>query len=67
MPFVDICRETDVMEGTIVRTVLRLDECLREFQTVANYCGDAEMHASCEAARVAIKRDICTSASLYLK
>jgi hypothetical protein len=31
-PFVDICQLTDVMEGSIVRAVVRLDQACRELQ-----------------------------------
>ena len=31
-PFADICDLTDVMEGSIVRAVVRLDQACRELQ-----------------------------------
>ncbi len=34
-PFVDICSLTDVMEGSIVRAVVRLDQACRELQVRA--------------------------------
>lgn len=44
-PFKDICQLTDVHEGTIVRTIVRLDETCREFRNAARIVGDAELHA----------------------
>ncbi|CAI5953398.1 unnamed protein product [Closterium sp. NIES-65] len=65
-PFADICPLTNVAEGTIVRTILRLDETCREFRSAARLLGNAELMATMEAGSVAIKRDIVFAASLYV-
>ncbi|KAL2653895.1 hypothetical protein R1flu_022023 [Riccia fluitans] len=38
-PFADICELTDVPEGSIVRTIVRLDETCREFKNAARIMG----------------------------
>ncbi|GJP39407.1 hypothetical protein CLOM_g23781 [Closterium sp. NIES-68] len=65
-PFADICPLTNVAEGTIVRTILRLDETCREFRNAARLLGNAELMATMEAGSAAIKRDIVFAASLYV-
>ena len=57
---------TDVAEGSIVRTIVRLDETCREFRNAARLIGDSALFAQMEAASTAIKRDIVFSASLYV-
>ena len=64
--FVDICQLTDCAEGSIVRTIVRLDETCREFRNAARLMGDSALYAQMEAASAAIKRDIVFSASLYV-
>ena len=65
-PFSKIAYMTDVLEGTIVRCVVRLEEGLRELCHAAKIMGDMEMAAKFEASAVSIKRDICFASSLYL-
>lgn len=38
MPFKDICELTDIAEGTIVRTITRLDETCREVGRCSGCC-----------------------------
>ena len=64
--FAEICTGTDVMEGSIVRCIVRLDELTRELRDVARVCGNSELWQLMSAASEAIKRDIVFSASLYL-
>jgi len=66
-PFAHICERTDVMEGAIVRTVVRLDETCREFANAARILGDDALVAKMEAASQAIKRDVVFAASLYVQ
>lgn len=66
VPFSDICTLTDVMEGSIVRTIVRLDETCREFRDAARVMGNTALFELMEAASAAIKRDVCFSASLYV-
>ncbi|XP_010928932.1 DExH-box ATP-dependent RNA helicase DExH11 isoform X2 [Elaeis guineensis] len=65
-PFADICELTDVPEGLIVRTIVRLDETCREFKNAASIMGNSALHKKMEAASNAIKRDIVFAASLYV-
>jgi antiviral helicase SKI2 len=65
-PFSDICQFTDVQEGSIVRTIVRLDEMCRDVRNAARIMGDSILYAKMEEASAAIKRDIVFSASLYV-
>ena len=64
--FADICQYTDVQEGSIVRTIVRLDEMCRDVRNAARIMGDSALFEKMEAASAAIKRDIVFSASLYV-
>ncbi|KAG8069798.1 hypothetical protein GUJ93_ZPchr0006g44661 [Zizania palustris] len=65
-PFADICELTDVSEGLIVRTIVRLDETCREFRNAASIMGNSALYKKMETASNAIKRDIVFAASLYI-
>lgn len=65
-PFADICELTDVPEGLIVRTIVRLDETCREFKNAAAIMGNSAVYKKMESASNAIKRDIVFAASLYV-
>ncbi|MCL7049423.1 hypothetical protein MKW94_018400 [Papaver nudicaule] len=65
-PFADICELTDVPEGLIVRTIVRLDETCREFKNAASIMGNSALCKKMETASNAIKRDIVFAASLYV-
>lgn len=65
-PFADICELTDVPEGLIVRTIVRLDETCREFKNAAAIMGNSALYKKMETASHAIKRDIVFAASLYI-
>eukprot|EP00166_Cyanidium_caldarium_P003721 ctg_362.g244 len=64
--FRDICDTTPVQEGSVVRTVIRLSELLRETRNVARVIGDNTLYAKADEAVRAIKRDIIFAASLYV-
>lgn len=64
--FKEICELTTVPEGTIVRTITRLDETCREVRNAARVIGDPVLYRKMEAASEAIKRDIVFATSLYL-
>jgi antiviral helicase SKI2 len=64
--FREIMGLTDVMEGTIVRVVTRLDETCREVMSVARLVGDPGLYAKMERAREMIRRDVVFTASLYM-
>ena len=57
---------TDVLEGTIVRVITRLDETCREVKNAARIVGDPELFAKMQAAQEMIRRDITAVASLYM-
>ncbi|KAE9591144.1 hypothetical protein Lal_00039818 [Lupinus albus] len=65
-PFAEICELTDVPEGLIVRTIVRLDETCREFKNAAAIMGNSALCKKMEIASNAIKRDIVFAASLYV-
>ncbi|KAG6499437.1 hypothetical protein ZIOFF_039225 [Zingiber officinale] len=65
-PFADICELTDVPEGLIVRSIVRLDETCREFKNAASIMGNSSLYKKMETASNAIKRDIVFAASLYV-
>lgn len=65
-PFQQICGLTDVMEGSIVRAMVRLDETCREFRDAARVMGNTSLFQQMEKASSAIKRDVIFAASLYV-
>ncbi|OIW30756.1 DSHCT domain-containing protein [Coniochaeta ligniaria NRRL 30616] len=66
MSFKNITDLTDVLEGTIVRTITRLDETCREVKNAARIIGDPELYQKMAAAQEMIRRDITAVASLYV-
>lgn len=66
MSFKNITDLTDVLEGTIVRTISRLDETCREVKNAARIIGDPELYQKMQTAQEMIKRDITAVASLYM-
>ncbi|KAJ5725614.1 uncharacterized protein N7483_006971 [Penicillium malachiteum] len=66
MPFSRIAELTDVMEGTLVRCISRLDETCREVKSAAKLIGDPALHVKMEKAQELIKRDVIFAASLYM-
>ncbi|KAI8347084.1 NUC185 domain-containing protein [Mortierella sp. GBAus27b] len=65
MKFRQITELTDVQEGSIVRTIHRLDETCNEVKNAARMIGDAALYTKMDQASQAIKRDIVFAASLY--
>jgi len=66
MSFNRITDLTDVMEGTIVRVITRLDETCREVKNAARIVGDPELFVKMGVCQEMIKRDVCATASLYM-
>ena len=66
VPFKEICQMTQFQEGSIVRTITRLDELCRDIQNAARVMGNPSLYHKMEAASQCIKRDIVFAASLYL-
>ncbi|GFR45794.1 hypothetical protein Agub_g7248, partial [Astrephomene gubernaculifera] len=65
-PFSAITQLTDVMEGSIVRAMVRLDGACRELQDAARVMGNTALFQLMQAASAAIKRDVIFAASLYV-
>lgn len=66
MSFSQITDLTDVLEGTIVRVITRLDETCREVKSAARIIGDPSLFEKMQICQELIKRDVCHCASLYL-
>ena len=65
-PFAEITQLTNVQEGSIVRTIVRLDEACKEFRNAARIVGDTRLYQKMEEASRLIKRDIVFASSLYI-
>ncbi len=65
MPFSDICQLTNVLEGSIVRTITRLDETCKEVRNAARIIGDSALYNKMEQASMLIRRDIVFTSSLF--
>lgn len=66
MSFKNITELTDVLEGTIVRVITRLDETCREVRNAARIIGDPELYQKMQTCQEIIKRDVTAVASLYM-
>lgn len=65
-PFSEIITCTDVIEGSIVRCIVRLDQACHELMDAARVLGNTELFQKMKSASEAIKRDIVFAASLYV-
>jgi antiviral helicase SKI2 len=65
--FSDIMKYSDTMEGTIVRSMMRLDELCKEIGRVATVIGDPSLEKKMEDTSNAIRRDIVFVGSLYVE
>ncbi|KAJ5790524.1 uncharacterized protein N7518_007535 [Penicillium psychrosexuale] len=64
--FADICKMTDVYEGSLIRVFRRLEECLRQMAQAAKVMGSEELESKFEEALGKVRRDIVAAQSLYL-
>lgn len=64
--FSQICKMTDMFEGSVIRSIRRLEELLRQLTVAAHTIGDVEFEKKFEEGCRKIKRDIVFAASLYL-
>jgi len=64
--FASLTDLSSLEEGTIVRTITRLDETCREVKNIARLIGDPDLLQKMETASQAIKRDIVFATSLYV-
>ncbi|MCP5934278.1 hypothetical protein NL369_29605, partial [Klebsiella pneumoniae] len=54
--FVDICKMTDVFEGSIIRAFRRLQELLRQMSQAAKAIGDEELSSKFEQSLAKLER-----------
>eukprot|EP00795_Rhopilema_esculentum_P004965 gene4965-21311_t len=64
--FGEICKMTDVFEGSIIRCMRRLEELLRQMCQAAKAIGNTELENKFATGITKLKRDIVFAASLYL-
>ncbi|CDM27874.1 hypothetical protein DTO013E5_9061 [Penicillium roqueforti] len=64
--FADICKMTDVYEGSLIRVFRRLEECLRQMAQAAKVMGSEDLESKFEEALGKVRRDIVAAQSLYL-
>ncbi|XP_072920538.1 exosome RNA helicase MTR4 [Hemitrygon akajei] len=64
--FAQICKMTEVFEGSIIRCMRRLEELLRQMCQAAKAIGNTELENKFAEGISKIKRDIVFAASLYL-
>eukprot|EP00474_Spongospora_subterranea_P009620 CRZ10078.1 hypothetical protein [Spongospora subterranea] len=66
MSFHELCQKTTVFEGSIIRTLRRLQEVLVQLADGAQSIGNDQLHDKFERARQSIFRGIPFAGSLYL-
>lgn len=64
--FADVCKLTDIFEGSIIRAVRRLDELMNQLRSAAEAVGDVDLARKFEEGQKTIHRDIMFANSLYL-
>ncbi|XP_046629808.1 exosome RNA helicase MTR4 [Neodiprion virginianus] len=64
--FLQICKMTDIFEGSIIRCMRRLEEILRQLCQAAKNIGNSDLENKFSEGIKVIKRDIVFAASLYL-
>lgn len=64
--FIDICKLTDVFEGSIIRTIRREEELLRQLASACLAIGNDELKTKFEEGAEKIRRGVVFAASLYL-
>jgi ATP-dependent RNA helicase DOB1 len=64
--FHEICKMTEVFEGSIVRVMRRLEELLRQMCAAAKAIGEDQLEHKINEGINKLKRDIVFSSSLYL-
>jgi len=65
-PFAEVCKMTDVYEGSLIRLFRRLEELLRQMAQAGKVMGSEELTNKFEASLAKIRRDIVAAQSLYL-
>ena len=65
-PFNEVCKLSEIFEGSIIRGMRRLEELMREMTKAAKAIGNADLEQKFNKGIEQIKRDIVFAASLYL-
>lgn len=64
--FLQLCKMTDIFEGSIIRCMRRLEELLRQMVQAAKTIGNTDLENKFAEGIRLLKRDIVFAASLYL-
>lgn len=64
--FLQICKMTDIFEGSIIRAMRRLEELLRQMVQASKTIGNTDLENKFTEGIRLLKRDIAFAASLYL-
>ncbi|KAL8942654.1 MAG: hypothetical protein Q9211_001300 [Gyalolechia sp. 1 TL-2023] len=64
--FAEICKMTDVYEGSLIRLFRRLEELLRQMAQAGKVMGSQELEQKFEKSLLKVRRDIVAAQSLYL-
>ncbi|KAF2833537.1 antiviral helicase [Ophiobolus disseminans] len=64
--FAQICKMTDVYEGSLIRLFRRLEELLRQIAQASKVMGSEELEQKFTAALELVRRDLVAAQSLYL-
>ena len=64
--FTQICKMTDVYEGSLIRMFKRLEEMIRQMVQAAKTIGNSQLEEKMERAIELVHRDIVSAGSLYL-
>ncbi|KAL9604947.1 MAG: hypothetical protein Q9219_000135 [cf. Caloplaca sp. 3 TL-2023] len=64
--FAEICKMTDVYEGSLIRLFRRLEELLRQMAQAGKVMGSQDLEQKFEQSLLKIRRDIVAAQSLYL-
>lgn len=64
--FAELCKMTEIFEGSIIRCMRRLEELLRQMCQAAKTIGNSELEDKFATGIKLMKRDIVFAASLYL-
>lgn len=64
--FLNLCKMTDMFEGSIIRSMRLLEELLRQMVQASKNIGNTELENKFSEAIKLLKRDIVFAASLYL-
>ncbi|KAK3371866.1 rRNA-processing arch domain-containing protein [Lasiosphaeria ovina] len=65
-PFSEICKMTNVYEGSLIRLFRRLEELIRQMAEAAKVMGSQDLQDKFDVTLKTIKRDIVSFNSLYL-